>query len=425
MEQRVPTVWIDGATTFQIIQAFIDDGNNNNNNNNDSNDNVPQIVDLDVLFPILGHLCGRLSDGQVPILTGFDTTDHLPFWSSIITTDHLKAFCAAFGTTASSPLIHIAGITPEANDPTTIQTFVSDCDTKRTIQLHDLYETFQKFNATHSSTTNHKNKNLDSSSNESIDLVALGNPHLSSSECTDLARTIQQVCIPATTTTTVTDANDIEHGWQTPNQSLSKAQTRIIACISREIYAQANPRDIRTMHEFGIEFIYDTCWCMILDEPIIPHNPLGLIMTNSGKYAHYGPGLTNRRFRFGSMYDCIYAARYGYAPIRSPLIAAESNTTEESTESSSSSKSIPVSTVSNNAFDPYLSFLIRPLTSKNDPSHPMIRRTYSTTTRPFPYTRSTLSQRIYVPQRRMSTTTTTTLRKVVPTLSLLWKEFCR
>lgn len=31
-------------------------------------------------------------------------------------------------------------------------------------------------------------------------------------------------------------------------------------------------------------------------------------MTNSGKYAHYGPGLTGRGFYFGSLERCVEAA---------------------------------------------------------------------------------------------------------------------
>jgi hypothetical protein len=48
-----------------------------------------------------------------------------------------------------------------------------------------------------------------------------------------------------------------------------------------------------------------------LDPPIIPSDPRAKILTNSGKYAHYGPGLTNRGVRFGSMRQCIEAAKCG------------------------------------------------------------------------------------------------------------------
>jgi len=41
-------------------------------------------------------------------------------------------------------------------------------------------------------------------------------------------------------------------------------------------------------------------------------------MTNSGKYAHYGPGLSGRKVRLGTMADCVEAALSGRAPARLP-----------------------------------------------------------------------------------------------------------
>jgi predicted aconitase len=37
-------------------------------------------------------------------------------------------------------------------------------------------------------------------------------------------------------------------------------------------------------------------------------------MTNSGKYAHYGPGLSGRAVRFGGLAACAEAAVTGKAP---------------------------------------------------------------------------------------------------------------
>ena len=404
VENRIPTVHIDGTTVFQTIQSLRWE-----HQNEDVESQSSTILDLDVLFPLLGHLCGRWSDGRVPILTGFDfdRSD----WNAIISTDHLKSFCAAFGTTASSPLIHIAGITPEAKDPTTIQTFISTCDTTRTISLQDLHETFHQFNAS------------DNSDEDSIDLVALGNPHLSSSECTDLARIIEQVAgVPRTT--------DAINDMLSPT-ALSSSTTRIIACISRDIYARSNPNDIRVLHDFGIEFIYDTCWCMILDAPIIPLNPLGIIMTNSGKYAHYGPGLTNRRFRFGSMYDCIYAARYGHAPIRK-LPSPDSNDTDasrasglHSVESSlSRSSSVPTTNIPANTtgMDPYLSFLLRPSKPRPFLQNQTNHRNYCTSTMSCKMSHNVRTRTMNVPKRRIPLATTT-LGNAVHLLSLMLKQF--
>jgi hypothetical protein len=50
----------------------------------------------------------------------------------------------------------------------------------------------------------------------------------------------------------------------------------------------------------------------MLGEPIVPPNARN-VMTNSGKYAHYAPGLTGRSARFGSLVDCVDAACDGHA----------------------------------------------------------------------------------------------------------------
>ena len=83
--------------------------------------------------------------------------------------------------------------------------------------------------------------------------------------------------------------------------------------LSRQIYQEANKFGyIEPLQQFGMEFIHDTCWCMLITPPIIPKNKNSILLTNSGKYAHYGPGLTNRsNFRFASTQQCIQAAITG------------------------------------------------------------------------------------------------------------------
>lgn len=86
----------------------------------------------------------------------------------------------------------------------------------------------------------------------------------------------------------------------------------VIATLGRHIQTKGEELGYtQKLEAFGVKFINDTCWCMLLDPPIIPSNPNAKILTNSGKYAHYGPGLTNRKIRFGSMYDCIEVAKSG------------------------------------------------------------------------------------------------------------------
>ena len=61
----------------------------------------------------------------------------------------------------------------------------------------------------------------------------------------------------------------------------------------------------------GVQVIPDLCWCSIT-EPVFPPQARA-VMTNSGKYAHYGPGLSGRALRFGGLADCARAARTGQA----------------------------------------------------------------------------------------------------------------
>merc|ERR1712107_748701 len=122
-----------------------------------------------------------------------------------------------------------------------------------------------------------------------VDLVAVGNPHLSLTECEKLARLIQE-----------------QGGHVHPH-------VQFYATMGREIKAQSDAAGFtKIMEDFGVKFITDTCWCM-LTEPVIPIGGKTLI-TNSGKYAHYAPGLVNRKVRFANMDGLIGAARSGKAP---------------------------------------------------------------------------------------------------------------
>jgi predicted aconitase len=225
-----------------------------------------------LLFPVLGHLCGSLSDGDVPILVGLES------YANIITKDHLKAFCAAFGTTGKSPLIHISGVTPEAMDATDM---IAKCTRKEIITVEGLEKTFDLLDQ------------QGGDEDRKVDWVALGNPHLSLSECEELKHLIEQLPASQSATPATTKHKDVE----------------VIACIARALYDQSPA--IPTLEQFGVKFVQDTCWCMLLQPPMIPTNVNARILTNSGKYAHYGPGLTGRQFRFGSMAECVSAAVTG------------------------------------------------------------------------------------------------------------------
>ena len=105
-----------------------------------------------------------------------------------------------------------------------------------------------------------------------VDLVALGNPHLSFSEVESLAAMVG-------------GGGGAKH-----------RDVRVIATLSRFVLEQAEAAGhALTLSEFGVEFINDTCWCMLGD--VVPFPPIQsarTLITNSGKYAHYAPGLVDR-----------------------------------------------------------------------------------------------------------------------------------
>jgi len=215
----------------------------------------------DAFYPLLGHHVGEIASSVIPVIVGLER--------AAPTADDLKAFGAAFGTTSGAPMFHMVGVTPEASTLSEA-TGGAEVPTVR-VTVEDLAATWRKLNG---------------AADRSVDLVSLGNPHFSFEEFSALA-------------------------------SLCRGRRRhpgvpvIVTCgrgtLGRVVEAGLD-RDLRS---FGVQFVVDTCWCMIV-EPVIPPEARTL-MTNSGKYAHYGPGLSGRQVHFGSLADCVEAACTGRA----------------------------------------------------------------------------------------------------------------
>lgn len=215
----------------------------------------------DALWPLVGYLAGLKAPDRIPLLTGLDGTGPTP--------DDLKALCAAFGTTSAAPMLHIAGITPEAEGAA-----AADADHDQ-ITRADLRAAWQQFNQ----------------GAEAVDLVALGSPHFSLAECRALC--------------------DLLEGGR------RNAATEVIVTLGRATLSAAREAGfLARMQAFGMRVIPDLCWCSIR-EPVFPPTTR-VVMTNSGKYAHYGPGLSGRALRFGGLADCVQTARTGLAPQNPP-----------------------------------------------------------------------------------------------------------
>ncbi|QLH17018.1 DUF521 domain-containing protein (plasmid) [Paracoccus pantotrophus] len=227
----------------------------------DKNRTARRIIDVDLpagaddaFWPLLGYLAGRLSPDRIPLLRGL-----APARPGM---DELKALCAAFGTTSGAAMLHVEAVTPEAG------LIAEDADHCR-ITRADLEDGWRLLN----------------DGPEVVDLVALGSPHASLNECRALARGLAggKVVIPTILTT------------------------------GRDTLALARAEGVLAMLEAsGVTVLPDLCWCSI-SEPVFPVQTHA-VMTNSGKYAHYGPGLSGRAVRFGNLAQCVRAALTGRAP---------------------------------------------------------------------------------------------------------------
>lgn len=214
----------------------------------------------DSVFPILGYLIGEVVGNSIPIIYGLEATNPgVP---------DLKAFSAGFATTSSAPMFHINGVTPEATTveiPAGLQTVKLDFN-----RLIGVWKT------------------LNTATDSAVDIVSLGNPHFALEEFPRLIKLIE-------------------------NQS-KQAEIDVVITTNRFVYQKAAQAGyLKKVEEFGARFITDTCWCM-LQEPVIPLAARN-IMTNSAKYAHYGPGVSKRKCHFGSMAGCVEAACTGYRTV--------------------------------------------------------------------------------------------------------------
>ena len=230
---------------------------------------LPALGELDdAFYPLLGYHIGALAGSRVPLVLGLEKRKP--------SLDDLKGFGAAFATTSAAPLFHIAGVTPEAIDPAQVLDAGTSIAVEK-IRLKDLLPSWRELN---------------SARDNRVDVVSLGNPHFSLSEFAHLAR----LC----------------RGRQKhPDVVLA------ITC-GRAVLEQAREAGhIAVIQAFGATLVTDTCWCM-LGEPVIP-KAAETLMTNSGKYAHYAPGLVGRKVHFASLAECVDAACTATASGRLPV----------------------------------------------------------------------------------------------------------
>lgn len=206
------------------------------------------------VWAMLGWLVGQKAPDRIPLLKGLAHASP--------SQDDLRAICASFGTTSAAPMLHIDGVTPECElDP-------HPSPEVERISPKDFRSFWERFNQ----------------GAPEVDLIALGSPHFSLNETRAFAAAL---------------AENRVHD-----------RTHVIITLSRATKLQAKAEGLLDRLEAtGVQIITDLCWCSI-SEPVFPPQAK-TVMTNSGKYAHYGPGLSGRQVRFGSLDCCARAAVSG------------------------------------------------------------------------------------------------------------------
>jgi predicted aconitase len=223
----------------------------------------PAFLSSDIAWPVLGNLYGRAIGDAVGVISGISMHPG---------EDALKGFGAAAASSGSVGLFHIAGVTPEAPDLNTALNGAPPVE--RIAVTDDMVRDSQRRLST-------------AARADRVDAVAIGSPHLSLEEFDAL--------------------ESLLHG--------RRVAVPIYACTGRHVLAQLDAQGRRTALESnGIIVVADTC---IVVTPILPAKAGGILMTNSGKFAHYTPSNTGYAVLYAGLADCVESAVSGR-----PTIAA-------------------------------------------------------------------------------------------------------
>lgn len=211
----------------------------------------------DVLFPVLGYWLGARTGTKIPVIDGLrpDTTE-----------DQLKALGAAAASSGGVALFHAAGVTPEASNLATA--FQGrEPEAVVDISLDDLRNELSVLSTT---------------PDGPINVVALGSPHFSLDEFARLLPLVEQY----------PPRPDVE----------------FIVCTHRLVLVALQQRGwLERLRAVGVQVIVDTC---VVVTPIVRSRG-GVLMTNSGKFAHYSPGNIGLQVVYGSLEECVRSAAVG------------------------------------------------------------------------------------------------------------------
>ncbi len=211
----------------------------------------------EIAWPVLGSLYGREVGNAVGVVTGVETHPG---------EDALKAFGAAAASSGAVGLFHIAGVTPEAPDA---ETALGGLMPETTIRVT------KKWRLTHRPGYR---------------------PPVEHQRSTPW-RSAARIC-------------------RLPNSMRWSGLSPVGVCACRSMpapVATSSPNWTssgrrKALEALGVVIVADTC---VVVTPILPDIPDGVLMTNSGKFAHYAPGNTGYSVLYASLADCVESAVVG------------------------------------------------------------------------------------------------------------------
>lgn len=224
---------------------------------------------LDLTYPLLGYLVGlRCGTGLNPVLVGLpeDTGE-----------DRLKAFGAAAASSGGVALFHVVGVTPEAptleaalhGGPGHVPTV--------TVTTADLRAAREELSTAHGTR---------------LDAVSLGTPHASLAEIAELADGLRA------------------------GEPLDR-RVAFYLSTGRSVLERARAAGhVDVLERAGVRIVVDTCTYVtsILD----PDDRV--VMTTSGKWAHYAPANLGVDVVIASLEECLASARAGEVVLGDALL---------------------------------------------------------------------------------------------------------
>lgn len=210
----------------------------------------------EAFYPVLGAWLGRELGNAVAAIVGLPPD---------VAEDRLKALGAAAASTGSVGLFHVVGRTPEAPDLAT-----AGGGTEPAIRIRLTPAMLRGARSTLST--------RDLAEGAPVDAVAIGSPHLSLAE--------------------IRSALALFGG--------RRARVPFYACTGRHVI-DALSGERASLRDAGVDLVADTC---VVVTPILPPGG-GVVMTNSGKFAHYMKPNTGRDVVFGTLADCVESAVAG------------------------------------------------------------------------------------------------------------------